>query len=68
MAAADVARVSAAIDEMHESPLVGDVKRLHGEPAEWRRRVGSWRIRFILDSAHRHVRIIAIVRRTSTTY
>ena len=48
--------------------MTGDVLQLTGERAAFRRRVGHWRLFFDLDSDHRLVDVVAIERRTSTTY
>jgi mRNA-degrading endonuclease RelE of RelBE toxin-antitoxin system len=53
---------------MAENPFLGDIKRLRNERAAFRRRVGSWRIFFDVHNDRQVVSVIAIVRRTSTTY
>jgi len=49
-------------------PFTGDVQLVHGLDDEWRRRVGRWRIFFVLDRRRCRVVVNDIVRRTSTTY
>jgi mRNA-degrading endonuclease RelE of RelBE toxin-antitoxin system len=67
MPSRDQARIRAAIDEMETNPFSGDIKYLQGQ--EWlRRRVGNWRIFFRLERAEDTLYIVAIERRTSTTY
>jgi mRNA-degrading endonuclease RelE of RelBE toxin-antitoxin system len=66
--AKDQARVSAAIAQMSDDPFAGDVLKLAGEVNRWRRRVGSYRIFFLVDAPAHTVFITAIVRRASTTY
>jgi mRNA-degrading endonuclease RelE of RelBE toxin-antitoxin system len=44
----DRARIRAAIDDMEENPLQGDVCKLEGSHEGFRRRVGDWRIFFDL--------------------
>jgi mRNA-degrading endonuclease RelE of RelBE toxin-antitoxin system len=63
----DQARIRAAIDEMETDPFSGDIKHLKGRGL-LRRRVGSWRIFYRLERADNLVWIVAIERRTSTTY
>jgi len=63
----DQARVRAAIDEMETNPFSGDVKYLQGQ-GRLRRRVGNWRVFFRLEPAVDTLYIVAIERRTSTTY
>jgi mRNA-degrading endonuclease RelE of RelBE toxin-antitoxin system len=57
-----------ALDEMRADPMSGDVLPLAGERSAFRRRVGRWRLFFDLDPARRFVDVVAIERRTSTTY
>jgi mRNA-degrading endonuclease RelE of RelBE toxin-antitoxin system len=64
---ADRARIRVAIDEMGANPFSGDIKHLKGQN-RLRRRVGSWRIFFRLERDENILYIVAIERRTSTTY
>lgn len=64
----DQARVRNALLSMQENPFQGDVKRLKGEPAAWRRRVGSYRIIYDLYIERQLIVVAGILRRTSTTY
>jgi mRNA interferase RelE/StbE len=66
--AKDQARVRNALISMQENPFQGDVKRLKGEPAAWRRRVGSYRIIYDLYIEQQLIVVAGILRRTSTTY
>ena len=65
--ARDHSRIRAAIDEMEIDPFSGDIKHLKGQSL-LRRRVGNWRIFYRLERAENLVWIVAIERRTSTTY
>jgi len=53
---------------MAEDPFTGDVLKLEGKTNRWRRRVGSYRIFFVVDTVAKTVEVSAVVRRTSTTY
>jgi len=53
---------------MADDPFSGDVLKLEGEGNRWRRRVGSYRIFFAVDTAARTVDVSGIVRRTLSTY
>jgi mRNA-degrading endonuclease RelE of RelBE toxin-antitoxin system len=64
----DLVRIYAAIEEMKEDPLRGDVRKLHGGLEGFRRRVGDWRIFFDVNLTERQVVITDVERRTSTTY
>jgi mRNA-degrading endonuclease RelE of RelBE toxin-antitoxin system len=63
----DRARLFAAMDEMETDAFHGDVKFLKGQN-RLRRRVGSWRIFFRIARDERTVFILAVERRTLTTY
>lgn len=64
----DLSRIEEVIDGMRENPFVGDLHKLGGSDAEWRRRVGRYRIIFELSVAERSLFITDIRRRTSKTY
>ena len=55
------------MDEMETNPFSGDIKYLQGQE-RLRRRVGNWRVFFRLERAVDTLYIVAIERRTSTTY
>jgi len=57
-----------ALEDMRTNPMSGDVVRLTGQRPSFRRRLGHWRIFFDLDNERRLVDVVAIERRTSTTY
>ena len=42
-------RVLAALEGLRAQPPTGDIKRLSGDPPQWRLRVGDWRVRFDRD-------------------
>jgi mRNA-degrading endonuclease RelE of RelBE toxin-antitoxin system len=65
--ARDQPRIRTAIDEMEVNPSSGDIKHLKDQ-ARLRRRVGNWQIFFRVERTENTVYIIAIERRTSTTY
>ncbi|MDP3772502.1 MAG: hypothetical protein Q8Q94_04000 [bacterium] len=64
----DFERINRVIDEMAQNPFAGDLQKLGGKEAEWRRRVGAYRIIFNLSTAERSIFITDIRRRTSNTY
>jgi mRNA-degrading endonuclease RelE of RelBE toxin-antitoxin system len=66
--AKDHAYILKALQEMEANPFLGDVAKLKGQGGTLRRRVGNWRIFFDVDFDRRTVMILAIERRTSTTY
>ena len=66
--ARDRERVRAALLATQADPFSGDIKRLKNQPAAWRRRCGEYRLFYDLYPAHRLIIVVAIARRTSTTY
>ena len=65
--ARDQARVKDALLAM-QIPFSGDIKRLKGQAAAWRRRVGNYRIVYDLHVEEHRIVVAGILRRTSTTY
>ncbi|TSC77529.1 MAG: hypothetical protein G01um101433_556 [Parcubacteria group bacterium Gr01-1014_33] len=56
MPSPDLWRIEKVIDGMRENPFMGDLHKLGGSEAEWRRRVGSYRIIFELSVAEQRNR------------
>ncbi len=56
------ARILEALKEMESSPFAGDVRKIRGEEA-YRRRIGDYRIEFILDLEERTIAILRISHR-----
>ena len=62
-------RIVAALEELARDPrATTNVEPLTEERAAFRKRVGDWRIFFDLHDNVRLIEIVAIKRRTSTTY
>ena len=66
--ARDQLRIAGALLEMVAEPFSGDTLKLEGVANRFRRRVGSYRIFFALDTSAKTVAVSAITRRTSQTY
>jgi mRNA interferase RelE/StbE len=66
--AKDQKKIAAALQALAEDPFSGDIIKLEGAENRWRRRVGSYRVFFIIDPATMTVAVSSIARRTSTTY
>ena len=64
----DRERIIAALEAMRENPFQGDIARLKNQPTAWRRRLGNWRIFFDIYPDRQLIEVVAICRRTSTTY
>ncbi len=57
-------RLLAGIKGLRLDPPQGDIKRLAGvDPAEWRLRIGDWRVRFTIDPNQHHVIIKRVLPR-----
>ncbi len=61
-------KIGAAVRSMADDPIGGDVLKLEGGGSLWRRRAGSYRIFFTVDTTAKTVAVTAILRRTSSTY
>lgn len=61
-------QISAAFVQMCDDPFRGDVKFLRDSDGAARRRVGHWRILYVLHMADKVILVIAIKRRSSNTY
>jgi mRNA-degrading endonuclease RelE of RelBE toxin-antitoxin system len=61
-------QIRAALRLLTDNPYAGDVKPLKALKGRFRRRVGSWRILFVLDTESRVILVTAIKRRGSNTY
>jgi mRNA interferase RelE/StbE len=64
----DLRRINRALEAMCADPYSGDIRFLQGEGSRLRRRVGAWRIIFRVEQDKHNVVILAVKRRTSTTY
>ena len=64
--ARDAERIWAALGGMEQDPFDGDIRDLGDKT--YRRRVGSYRVRFRVDWSTRLVSVLWVDRRTSTTY
>lgn len=63
-----IEHVERVIDEMEINPYGGDVQKMDGADNVWRRRVGSYRVKFEVYENEKLVYIFSIERRTSSTY
>lgn len=55
-------------DELSVNPYAGDIRKMKGEEETWRRRIGSYRMKYEIQSSQRLIRILEVSRRTSNTY
>ena len=64
----DKKRIEAVLLELASDPFGGDTEKMGGEKNIWRRRVGSYRLKFELFPDERVIFVYQIERRTSSTY
>ncbi|HEY4474684.1 MAG TPA: type II toxin-antitoxin system RelE/ParE family toxin [Candidatus Paceibacterota bacterium] len=64
----DAQRIISVVSSLPESPFFGDIQKMKGEENVWRRRTGSYRIRYELIPKERVVHVFLIERRTSSAY
>ena len=55
-------------DQLAIEPLQGDVRPLRNQPAEFRLRIGEYRVFFDLERVQRQPRVHDIIRRATKIY
>lgn len=50
------------------NPYYGDIQKMKGENHAWRRRVGAYRIFYLIKAAEKVIIVFKLERRTSKTY
>ncbi|MBI3495503.1 type II toxin-antitoxin system RelE/ParE family toxin [Candidatus Berkelbacteria bacterium] len=61
-------RILGVIEGLPLDPYTGDIEKMEGQDEIWRRRIGDYRIFYMLDRRERLVYVFKVKRRTSTTY
>lgn len=64
----DAKRIILVVSTLPDNPFFGDIQKMKGEENVWRRRVGSYRIRYELILKERVIHVFLVERRTSSTY
>lgn len=64
----DRERIEAILKEMEQNPFAGDLEHLTNVSPAFRRRVGSFRIKFDVFTERRIVQVYEIKRRNENTY
>lgn len=64
----DEEKIREVVQGLKINPYTGDLRRMKGEKDTWRRRIGSYRLFFVVGLSERVVYIFNIERRTSHTY
>lgn len=62
------AQIVKVFDELSVNPYAGDIRKIEGEEEIWRRRIGSYRIKYEIQNPQRLIRILEVSRRASNTY
>ena len=61
-------RLFIVIKELVVNPYLGDIEKMEGAENLWRRRVGSYRIKYEINMVGKIIHVISVQRRTSNTY
>ena len=64
----DQERIREVLFELIQNPFAGDIVKLESNENLWRRRVGSFRIKFQIINSEKIIYVYEIKRRTSATY
>lgn len=64
----DAERILFILQELPADPFRGDIKKMRGEQNIWRRRVGTYRIRYELIVEEKVIHVFLVERRTSNSY
>lgn len=64
----EVERILVAVNDLPRDPFYGDIQKMGGEKSVWRRRIGSYRIKYEVISRERVIHVFRAERRTSKTY
>ena len=64
----DAERIVEIFEELTVNPYAGDIRKMEGENDTWRRRIGSYRIKYEVKTPERTIQIAEVKRRTSNTY
>jgi len=64
----DIERLLVAIKLLPTDPYFGDIEKMKGADNTWRRRIGNYRIFYIIKVKEKVVLVFHLERRTSKTY
>lgn len=64
----DQKKIRAALELLRNNPYHANIKPLKEYHIGWDKRAGNWRILFDLYTNRNHIDVVAIERRTTTTY
>ena len=61
-------RLFGIIQELAANPCAGDIEKMEGTDDLWRRRIGSYRIKYEVNVIEKRIHVISVQRRASNTY
>lgn len=64
----DAERIIKIFEELTVNPYAGDIRKMEGEDDTWRRRIGTYRMKYEVRTSERTIRVFEVSRRTSKTY
>lgn len=64
----DAERILVAVNYLTIDPFYGDIQKMGGEKNVWRRRIGSYRIKYEIIPQDKTIHVFRAERRTSKTY
>lgn len=64
----DAERIIHIFEELTVNPYAGDIQKMEGEDDTWRRRIGSYRMKYEVKISQKAIHVFELARRTSNTY
>lgn len=64
----DAQRIVYILEELTVNPYAGDIRKMEGENDIWRKRIGSYRMKYEIQASQKVIRVLELTRRTSNTY
>ena len=64
----DAETILKVIKALPLNPFFGDIQKMRGKDNVWRRRVGSYRIFYKIETSEKTILVFYLERRTSKTY
>jgi len=61
-------RITVAIRALPDDPYAGDIRKVRGEKATWRRRIGEYRIFYEVYQTEKRIDVRWVERKGSKTY
>lgn len=65
---ANAERILVMINVLPKDPFYGDIQKIGGEKNAWRRRIGSYRIKYEVIPQEKVIHVFRVERSTSKTY